>query len=51
MYLIQVFDLIRSIFTFICFVKFSGKGPFTNDVSGEGEGGGCPKSDVVREVA
>ena len=26
-------------------------GPFTIDVSGEGEGGGCPKSDVVREVA
>ena len=27
------------------------KGPFTNDVSREGEGGGYPNSDVVREVA
>ena len=27
------------------------KGPFTYDVSREGEGGGYPDSDVVREVA
>ena len=27
------------------------KGPFTNDVSREGEGGGYPNSDAVREVA
>ena len=27
------------------------KGAFTNDVSREGEGGGYPKSDAVREVA
>ena len=27
------------------------KGPFKNDVSREGEGGGYPKSDAVREVA
>ena len=27
------------------------KGPFTNDVRREGEGGGCPNSDAVREVA
>ena len=27
------------------------KGPFTNDVSREGEGGGYPKSDAVKEVA
>ena len=26
-------------------------GPFTNDVRREGEGGGCPSSDAVREVA
>ena len=26
-------------------------GPFTNDVSGEGEGGGPPNSDAVWEVA
>ena len=30
---------------------FCPKGPFTNDVSREGEGRGCPNSDVVREVA
>ena len=24
------------------------KGPFTNDISREGEGGGCPNSDAVR---
>ena len=27
------------------------KEPFTNDVRREGEGGGCPNSDAVREVA
>ena len=27
------------------------KGAFTNDVSREGEGGGYPNSDAVREVA
>ena len=27
------------------------KGSFTNDVRREGEGGGCPNSDAVREVA
>ena len=27
------------------------KGPFTNDVSREGEEGGYPNSDAVREVA
>ena len=30
---------------------FSAKGPFKNDVRREGEGGGCPNSDAVREVA
>ena len=32
-------------------VSKSSKGPFTNDVSREGEGGGYPNSDAVREVA
>ena len=27
------------------------KGPFTNDVSRQGKGGGYPDSDIVREVA
>ena len=27
------------------------KGPFTNDVSREGEGGGYPNTDAVKEVA
>ena len=31
--------------------KRHSKGPFTNDVSREGEGGGYPNSDAVREVA
>ena len=37
--------------TCIVVISDSGKGPFTNDVSREGEGGGCPNADVVREVA
>ena len=35
----------------ICKRNPLGRGPYTNDVRREGEGGGCPKSDVVREVA
>ena len=31
-------------------VKNYHKGPFTNDVSREGEGGGYPNSDAVKEV-
>ena len=31
--------------------KETSRGPFKNDVRREGEGGGCPNSDAVREVA
>ena len=34
-----------------CLYRDSPKGPFTNDVRREGEGGGYPNSDAVREVA
>ena len=37
------------LFILAMFGGYSCKGPFTNDVSREGEGGGYPKSDAVME--